>query len=198
MPATRMHPAAPATLFAAAVLTLVGCTAPTGETPTTLSAEASPTAAAAPRAKPVGPKWSDERCVDEQLTAEVVARREYSDAEIERFTIVLTNASDQACSYFGWPGVLLLDDDGNVQTSTDTSIGSKTPEPGTLAPGESTHTDAELTRISTYDCTPTIATTTRVRVTSDGAGPGIDAPSLFEVCADDESHLATGPQTPAP
>lgn len=58
------------------------------------------------------------------------------------------------------------------------------PEPGALAPGESFQVEALLTDVGTYDCAPTNATMIQVLVTSDSAGPGIDAPAALQVCGD--------------
>ena len=65
------------------------------------------------------PVWPDDRCQDEQLAAELVARPELSGAGREGLAIVLTNVSEQSCSYYGWPGVLLLGADGALLTSRD-------------------------------------------------------------------------------
>lgn len=140
--------------------------------------------------------WPEDRCQDTQLTAAVEDRPELSGAGQEGFAIVLTNASDQACSYFGWPGVLMLGADGTQLASAGTSGAEAFP--GALAPGESAQAEGQLSAVGAYDCTPTTATTVRVLVTSDGAGPGIDTPSEFQVCGGDgRSDFTTGPLTPA-
>jgi hypothetical protein len=71
-------------------------------------------------------------------------------------------------------------------------------ESGALAPGESAEVEALLTEVGTYDLTPTTATTVRVLVTSDGAGPDIDAPADLQVCGDARSDFPAVPSTLAP
>ena len=126
-------------------------------------------------------------------------RPDLSGAGQEGFAILLTNVSEQACSYYGWPGMVLLDADGTLLTSSGDSPLTMEAEPGAIAPGEAVQVEAQLTAVGAYDCTPTTATTVRVLVTSDGAGAGIDAPADLQVCGDDgRSELQTGPSTPAP
>ncbi|PPH79351.1 hypothetical protein C5C50_12980 [Rathayibacter sp. AY1D9] len=140
--------------------------------------------------------WPEDPCQDSQLTATVEDRPDLSGAGQEGFAIVLTNASDQACSYFGWPGVLMFGADGTQLTTAGTSGAEAFP--GALAPGDSAQAEGQLSAVGAYDCTPTTATTVRVLVTSDGAGPGIDTPSDFQVCGGDgRSDFTTGPLTPA-
>ncbi|WP_448006713.1 DUF4232 domain-containing protein [Agromyces bauzanensis] len=109
----------------------------------------------------------------------------------------LRTCPEQSCSYNGFPGVHLLGADGTLLTSSGDSPLTTDFSPGALAPGESAQVEGQLTEVGAYDCTPTIATTVRVLVTSDGAGPGIDAPADLQVCADARSDLSTGPLIPA-
>lgn len=124
-------------------------------------------------------------------------RPDLSAAGQQGFAIVLTNVSEQSCSYNGSPGVLLLGADGTLLTSRGDSPLTFDAEPGALASGESAQVEAQLTDVAAYDCTPTTATTVRVLVTSDGAGPGIDATAELQVCGDARSDLSAGPLTPA-
>ncbi|MGX5695099.1 DUF4232 domain-containing protein [Agromyces soli] len=141
------------------------------------------------------PVWPDDRCQDEQLAAELVARPELSGAGREGLAIVLTNVSEQSCSYYGWPGVLLLGA-GALLTSRDDKMIGGDAAPGALAPGESAQVEALLTAVGAYSCAPTTATTVRVLVSSDGAGPGIDAPADLQVCGDARSDFSAGPLIP--
>lgn len=143
------------------------------------------------------PVWPADRCQDEQLAAELVARPDLSGAGREGLGIVLTNISEQSCSYYGWPGVLLLGADGSLLTSRDDQMIGGEAVPGALRPGESAQVEALLTAVGAYSCTPTSATTVRVLVTSDGAGPGIDAPAALQVCGDARSDFSAGPLAPA-
>jgi len=187
------------------VLAVAGCAGSSAEAPATTAAASTtvatptPSATATPQAEETGPIWPDDRCQDEQLAAEFQDRPDLSGAGQEGFAILLTNASEQACSYYGWPGMLLLDSDGTLLTSSGDSPLTMEAEPGAIAPGEAVQVEAQLTAVGAYDCTPTTATTVRVLVTSDGAGAGIDAPADLQVCGGDgRSELQTGPSTPAP
>lgn len=200
---TRTGRAALTALLTLPVLALLGCAASAAETPASSPASA-PTSTATPTATPQNeaaePVWPNDRCQDEQLAAELVDRPYLSTADQEGFAIVLTNVSEQSCSYNGGPGVLLLGADGALLTSRsgDTlgPVGSPgtTAEltPGALAPGESVQVEGQLTVASAYDCTPTTATTVRVLVTSDGAGPGVDIPTDLQVCGSARGDLSIG------
>lgn len=194
---TRTGCIALSTLLMLPALVLVGCAAEAAEAPVS-----APTSTKAPAATPQNeaaqPVWPNDRCRDEQLAGELVDRAELSVEGKEGFAIVLTNVSEQACSYNGHPGMLLLGADGTLFTSSgDRPLDLFDFEPGALAPGESVQVEGQLTAVETYGCTPTTATTVRVLVSSDGAGPGIDVPSGLQVCGDARSDLATGPLTPA-
>ncbi|WP_146085901.1 DUF4232 domain-containing protein [Rathayibacter sp. AY1D9] len=211
MMTTRTSRSTLALLLAVPVLALVGCAGSTAGGPASTSAatpassatvtstpttSAAPTPTATPDAAAAGPVWPEDPCQDSQLTATVEDRPDLSGAGQEGFAIVLTNASDQACSYFGWPGVLMFGADGTQLTTAGTSGAEAFP--GALAPGDSAQAEGQLSAVGAYDCTPTTATTVRVLVTSDGAGPGIDTPSDFQVCGGDgRSDFTTGPLTPA-
>jgi len=182
------------------VLTLVGCAGTSADAPaSTPAAEATSTATPTPTPTPLAgaasPIWPTDPCQDTQLSAKVEDRPGLSEVGQEGFAIVLENTSEQACSYYGWPGVLMLGADGTQLISADTS--GAEPLPGALAPGESAQMTGKLTAIGEYDCTPTTATTVRVLVTSDGVGPGIEAPSDFQVCGDARSDFSTGALSPA-
>jgi membrane-bound inhibitor of C-type lysozyme len=206
----RTGRAALAALLTIPVLALLGCAAAATEVPVSPPASApmptatpTPTSTATPTTTPQSqaaePVWPNYQCQDEQLAAELVDRPDLSAANREGYVIVLTNVSEQSCSYYGWPGVLLLGADGTTLTSRDDNMmGALEPEPGALAPGESFQVEALLTEVGTYDCTPATATTIRVLVTSDGAGPGIDAPADLQVCGDARSDFSAGPSTPVP
>jgi hypothetical protein len=197
---TRAGRAALTTLLTLPVLALIGCAAAAADAPAPTAASTSTSTAtptATPQKEATGPVWPNERCQDEQLAAEFMERPDLSGAGQEGFAIVLTNVSEQSCSYFGWPGMLLLGADGALLTSAGDSPLTFDAEPGALGPGESAQAEAQLTEVGAYDCTPTTATTIRVLVTSDGAGPGIDATAELQVCGDARSDLSTGPLTPA-
>lgn len=139
----------------------------------------------------------NERCQDEQLAAELVERPDLSTATREGLAIVLTNVSEYSRSYYGGPGVLLLGADGAPLASRDDKIiGPIEPEAGALAPGEPAQVEALLTDVATYDCTPATVTTIRVLVTSDGAGPGIEAPADLQVCGDAWTDFTVGSYVP--
>lgn len=195
---TRTGRAALTALLMLPTLALVGCAAAAADDPAPTPVSA-PTSTATPRNEAAGPVWPDERCQDEQLAAELVQRPDLSGAGQEGLAIVLTNVSEQSCSYFGSPGVQLLGADGALLTSRDDSLGpagspgtTASPTPGALAPGESVQVEGQLTDVGAYGCTPTTATTVRVLVTSDSAGQGIDAPADLQVCGDARSDLSIG------
>lgn len=199
---TRTSRAALTALLALPVLALLGCAAAVAETPAATPAATpagAPTEAEAeaPQAEDAAPVWPEDRCQDEQLAAELTRRPDLSEAGREGFSIVLTNVSEQSCSYNGIPGVLLFGADGTHLTSGGDSPLTLDFEPGALAPGESAQLEGQLTEVSAYGCTPTTATTVRVLVTSDGTGPGIDAAADLQVCGDARSELSTGPLVPA-
>ena len=182
-------------------LALVSCAVAAAEAPASTPVSA-PTSTASPQNEAADPVWPNERCQDEQLAAELVDRPYLSTTDQEGFAIVLTNASEQSCSYYGSPGVLLLDVDGALLTSrSGDTLGpagspgtTAEPTPGALAPGESVQVEGQLTVASAYDCTT--VTTIRVLVTSDGAGPGVDIPTDLQVCGDARSSLAIGSYFP--
>lgn len=210
MVTTRTSRSTLALLLTLPVLALVGCAGSTAGAPaststaapastatatSTSTASATPTPTATPDAAAAGPVWPANPCQDTQLTATVEDRPDLSGAGQEGFAIVLANASDQVCSYFGWPGVLMLGADGTQLTSAGT-WGAEAFS-GALAPGESAQAEGPLSAVGAYDCTPTTATTVRVLVTSDGAGAGIDTPSDSQVCGGDgRSDFTTGPLMP--
>lgn len=192
---TRMSRAALVALLTFPLLTMVGCAA---EAPASTPDPApTSTVTEAPRDDEAGPVWPEDRCQDEQLVAEFTPRPDVSAAGHEGFEIVLTNVSEQSCSYYGGPpGVLLLGADGSILTSLNDSP-VEPAAPGALAPGESGKVEGQLAKIDALDCTTqTTATTVRVLVTSDGAGPGIDAPVDLQVCTDGWSDLSAGPFIP--
>lgn len=201
---TRTGRAALTGLLTLPVLALIGCAAAAEAPPSIRASAPTSTATAAPQSEEAAdPVWPNDRCRDEQLAAELMERPDLSIAGKEGLAIVLTNVSEQSCSYFGSPGVLLLGADGTLLTSRDDSLGpagspgtTGDPSPGALAPGESVQVEGQLTEVGAYDCTPTTATTVRVLVTSDGAGPGIDAPADLQVCADARSNLSIGSYIP--
>ena len=194
---TRTSRAALTALLTLPVLATVGCAAQTAASVSagTPTSTAVPAATATAQNEAETPVWPDQRCRDEQLAAELVKRPDLSGAGQEGFAIVLTNVSEQSCSYYGRPGVLLLGADGTLLTSHNDMPWEEVP-PGALAPGESAQAEGLLTEVGAYDCTPTTATTVRVLVTSDGAGPGIEAPADLQVCGDAWSDLTIGPLIP--
>lgn len=201
MSKTRTGRAAFTALLALPALALVGCAAAVAEAPASTRAVApTSTATATPQREAAEPVWPDERCRDEQLAAELVERPDLSGAGQEGLAIVLTNVSEQSCSYFGWPGVLLLGADGTLLTSAGDSLGpagspgtTASPSPGALAAGEAVQAEGQLTEVGRYDCTPTTATTVRVLISG---GQGIDVPSDLQVCGDARSDLSIGSYIP--
>lgn len=201
---TRTGRVALTALLTLPALALVGCAAADTEAPASIPVVTSTsTATAAPQSEAADPIWPNDRCRDEQLAAELMERPDLSGAGQMGLAIVLTNVSEQSCSYFGSPGVLLLGADGTLLTSRDDSLGpagspgtTNEPSPGALAPGESVQVEGQLTEVGAHDCTPTTATTVRVLVTSDGAGPGIDAPADLQVCGGGGSDLSIGSYIP--
>ena len=140
---TRCGRAVLTALLTLPVLAFVGCAAATAEAPAPTPVSA-PTSTASPQSEAAGPVWPNDRCQDEQLAAELVDRPYLSTTDQKGFAIILTNVSEQSCSYNGSPGVLLLDVDGTLLTSRGDSFGpvgspGTTAEltPGALAPGDS-------------------------------------------------------------
>lgn len=198
---TRTGRAALTALLTLPALALVGCAAAAAETPASMPASApTSTATAAPQSEAADPVWPNDRCRDEQLAVELVERPYLSVAGQEGLAIVLTNVSEQSCSYYGSPGVLLLGADGTLLASAGDSLGpagspgtTGEPTPGALAPGESVQVEGQLTEVGAYDCTPTTATTVRVLISG---GSGIDVPSDLQVCGDARSDLSIGSYFP--
>lgn len=202
MTKTRTGRAALTALLTLPVLALVGCAVAATEAPASTRAVApTSTATAAPQSEAADPVWPNDRCRDDQLATELVERPALSGAGQEGLAIVFTNMSEQSCSYFGSPGVLLLGADGTLLSSRDDSLGpagspgtTGEPTPGALPPGESIQVEGQLTAVDAYDCTPTTATTVRVLISG---GSGIDVPSDLQVCADARSDLSIGSYIPA-
>lgn len=202
MTKTRTSRVALAALLTLPVLALVGCAAADAEAPAPTAAAASTSTETAAEAvaaedEEAGPVWPEDRCLDEQLDAEFTPRPDLSAAGQEGFEIVLTNVSEQSCSYFGGPpGVLFLDADGAILTGLGDAPVEPSP-PGALDPGESGKVEGRLAEIPGHECTTTTtATTVRLLVTSDGAGPGVDAPAELHVCDHGWNDLWAGPFIP--
>jgi hypothetical protein len=182
----RVSRATFATLFA---LTLAGCSDANVAAPS----NAVPQQAAAP-GQGTEPVWPDRPCGADHLSARFVADPNLSQAGAERFTIVLTNTSDRSCSYYGWPGALLLDANGAVLTRSEPMTMAFSP--GALAPDEAAHLEGQLTAADAYDCTPTVPTTIRVVFAEGDDRQGVDASTPLLVCDEDRTELMIGPFLP--
>ena len=110
--------------------------------------------------------------------------------------IVLKNASDEACTLFGRPGVSFLDANGN-QLGVGATFGGDGPATVTLAPGESANALLKIPdpgNFSPADCTP--ANSSRLRVYPPGDKVALTADYVASVCTSAQGAAQVSPVTP--
>ena len=149
-----------------------------------------------PWSPPEEPEPLPAKCQDEQLTLEFVARPDLSVAGASGFELVFTNASDTACSMWGWPGLIVESADG-TRIGSSRTVGDMG-EPFVLGERRHRHRARLGARPRSVglrgDRQPDHL---RAYVTSDGAGPGVVGTAQIPVCADGSSVLEIGPLTAA-
>ncbi|MEV1128770.1 DUF4232 domain-containing protein [Agromyces sp. NPDC049794] len=136
------------------------------------------------------------KCQDEQLTLEYVARPDLSVVGASGFELVFTNATDTACSMWGWPGLVVESADG-TRIGSSWAVGDDMGEPFELAHGEAAIVLGTAPDPAAWGCEAITADHLRAYVTSDGAGPGVVGTAPIPVCADGSTVLEIGPFTAA-
>lgn len=132
------------------------------------------------------------KCQDEQLTLEYLARPDLSVDGASGFELVFTNASDTACSMWGWPGLIVESADG-TRIGSSWAVGNDMGEPFELALGEAAIVLGTAPDPAAWGCEAITADHLRAYVTSDGAGPGVVGAAPIPVCADGSTVLEIGP-----
>jgi len=133
------------------------------------------------------------RCLDEQLRLAVESLPDESGAGSFGFQLVFTNVSDRDCTIQGWPGLIAIDAAGaEVGWPAYADAGDWSLVVLAASGGVAT-SHVRGSQAGAYDCTPIEATGLRARITSDGAGAGIDAPYAITVCDGQTSTMTTSP-----
>lgn len=136
------------------------------------------------------------KCQDEQLTLEFGSRPDLSVDGASGFELVFTNASDAACSLWGWPGLVVESADG-ARIGSSWAVGNDMGEPFVLAHGDAAIVLGTAPDPAAWGCEAVTADHLRAYVTSDGAGPGVVGAAPIPVCADGSTVLEIGPFTAA-
>lgn len=136
------------------------------------------------------------KCQDEQLALEYVARPDLSVAGASAFELVFTNATEAACSMWGWPGLVVESADG-TRIGSSWAVGDDIGEPFVLENGDAAFVLGTAPDPAAWGCEPMTADHLRAYVTSDGAGPGVVGTAQIPVCADGSTVLEIGPFTAA-
>ncbi|WP_136708997.1 DUF4232 domain-containing protein [Agromyces sp. H66] len=136
------------------------------------------------------------KCQDEQLTLEFVSRPDLSVDGASGFELVFTNASDVACSLWGWPGLIVESADGS-RIGSSWTVGDDMGEPFVLENGDTAIVLGSAPDPAAWGCEAILADHLRAYVTSDGAGPGVVGIAQIPVCADGSTVLEIGPFTAA-
>ncbi|WP_169513502.1 DUF4232 domain-containing protein [Agromyces italicus] len=136
------------------------------------------------------------RCDDSQLELAVTPLPDESGGGSFGFELVFTNTAAQACVFEGWPGLIAIDAAGEEvgwPAQADLSAGSTTSPALLGADGGVATAHVRATQAGAHDCTPVEAAGLRARITSDGAGGGIDAPYGITVCDGPISTMKIAP-----
>lgn len=144
---------------------------------------------------PEDPEPLPAKCQDEQLTLEYVSRPDLSVVGASGFELVFTNASDVACSMWGWPGLIIESADG-TRIGSSWTVGEMS-EPFVLATGDAAIVLGSALDPAAWGCEAMTADHLRAYVTSDGAGPGVVGAAPIPVCTDGSTVLEIGPLTAA-
>lgn len=140
---------------------------------------------------PEEPEPLPAKCQDEQLTLEFISRPDLSVDGASGFELVFTNATDLACSIWGWPGLVIESADG-TRIGSSWTVGEMG-EPLVLANGDAAIVLGSAPDPSAWGCEAVTADHLRAYVTSDGAGPGVVGTAQIPVCADGSTVLEIGP-----
>lgn len=144
---------------------------------------------------PEDPEPLPAKCQDEQLTLEYASRPDLSVVGASGFELVFTNASDVACSMWGWPGLIIESADG-TRIGSSWTVGEMS-EPFVLATGDAAIVLGSAPDPAAWGCEAMTADHLRAYVTSDGAGPGVVGAAPIPVCTDGSTVLEIGPFTAA-
>ncbi len=144
---------------------------------------------------PEEPEPLPAKCQDEQLTLEFVDRPDLSVDGASGFELVFTNASDTACSIWGWPGLIVESADG-TRIGSSWTVGDMG-DPFVLANGDTAIVLGTAPDPAAWGCEAVTADHLRAYVTSDGAGPGVVGAAPIPVCVDGSTVLEIGPFTAA-
>ncbi|WP_448006724.1 DUF4232 domain-containing protein [Agromyces bauzanensis] len=136
------------------------------------------------------------KCQDEQLTLEFISRPDLSVDGASGFELAFTNASDTACSLWGWPGLIVESADG-TRIGSSWAVGDDMGEPFVLENGDAAIVLGSAPDPAASGCEAMTADHLRAYVTSDGAGPGVVGAAQIPVCTDGSTVLEIGPFTAA-
>ncbi|WP_448811816.1 DUF4232 domain-containing protein [Agromyces bauzanensis] len=136
------------------------------------------------------------KCQDEQLTLDYIARPDLSVVGASGFELVFTNATDIACSMWGWPGLVVESADG-TRIGSSWAVGDDMGEPFVLENGDAATVLGTAPDPAAWGCEAVMADHLRAYVTSDGAGPGVVGTAQIPVCADGSTVLEIWPFTAA-
>ncbi|UOQ87679.1 DUF4232 domain-containing protein [Agromyces endophyticus] len=130
-------------------------------------------------------------CVDEQFSLAVEPLPDESGAGSFGFSLVFTNVSDSPCTFDGTPGLIALDA-GGAEVGKPALADAADSTLVVVQPGGVATAHVRAHQAGAYDCTMIDATGLRARLTSDGAGPGIDDAYAITVC-DTVSTMTVAP-----
>lgn len=135
-------------------------------------------------------------CLDSQLELAVTPLPDESGAGHFGFELVFTNTAAQPCTFDGWPGLIAITADG-AEVGWPAQADFSTPSTLVVLPagGGVATSQVRATQAGVYDCEQVEAWGLRARITSDGAGGGIDAPYAITVCGGRPSTMTTSPLT---
>lgn len=132
-------------------------------------------------------------CVDEQLRLVVEPLPDESGAGSFGFQLVFTNASTLGCTFDGWPGLIAIDAAGAEVGWPAYADASPSALVVLAADGGVATAHVRGSQAGAFGCTPIEAAGLRARITSDGAGAGIDAPYAITVCDGQTSTMTISP-----
>lgn len=106
--------------------------------------------------------------------------------------LVLTNTGDVTCTVEGYPGVSLIDADGDQIGAAATREETDTPVAISLKPGDSAYSELQITNADMFDeetCNPTAATALRVYPPDQTDSLTVNA--SYMGCANEETPIIT-------
>lgn len=136
------------------------------------------------------------RCQDSQLELAVVPLPDESGAGQFGFELVFTNTAALPCTFDGWPGLIAIAADG-TELGWPAQADFSTPSSLVVLRGDGGVATSQVraSQAGAYDCEQIEAWGLRARITSDGAGGGIDARYAITVCGGNISTMTTSPLT---